>query len=101
MYLQSGGVIVPYESLIMDIGHVLLSLELKYNLDRVHSTFVDELSPVKASTDIGLIIDKKSKFNKDYYLTEEYMKDISPHHIRMVDRLIDHELVDTLYSLGV
>lgn len=101
MYLVSGGVIVPYESLIMDIGHILLSLELKYGLERTNNTFTDESSPVKASTDVGLIIDRKSKFNKDYYLAEEYMKEISPHQVRLIESLIDHELVESLYKRGL
>ena len=101
MYELNGGTFVSYESLLHDYKHVLFNLEIKYKLVRLNEKLRDEKRPVKASTDVGLIIDRKSTFNKDYYLHELYLNDISNEHANIINDNIDHDLVDLIYKLSV
>ena len=96
----SSSIIVPYESVILNYSDVLLALELKFNLERKRPHYINESNTVKASTDVGLIIDRQS-FNTKYYLYEEYLNDISQHHVDLIDNNIDHSTVSKLYELGV
>ena len=96
----SSSIIVPYESVILNYSDVLLALELKFNSERKRPHYINESNTVKASTDVGLIIDRQS-FNTKYYLYEEYLNDISQHHVDLIDNNIDHSTVSKLYELGV
>jgi len=102
MYMESehSSIIVPYESVILNYSDVLLALEIKFKLERKRAHYINESNTVKASTDVGLIIDKQS-FNTRYYLYEEYLDDISLHHVNLIDNNIDHSTVNKLYELGV
>lgn len=101
LYERTDAMFVAHESVLLDYKHVLFNIETRHNLKRINAKLVDENRPVKASTDIGLIIDKSSKFDKDYYLHEKYLKDISNEHINVINDNIDHDLVDLIYKLSV
>lgn len=100
---EAKSIIVPYESLIRDINHILLNLDIKFGMTKRHpeASYVDEASPVNASTDVGLLVDKKSQFNKKYYLEEEYLSNITDDLIAVIDDHVDQSLVDTFYKLGL
>ena len=68
--------IVDYKQLIHNRDVVLSSIQSKFRLERKHSDFVDENKTVNASTDHGLIIDRDTQFNIDYYTEQRYMQDI-------------------------
>lgn len=101
MYMQHDGSFVSHESMLHDYKHVLLNLELKYQLNRKHNKLYNESKVVKASTDIGVIVDKKISFDADYYLKERYLEDISDDHVAIIEDNIDHDLVDTIYRLSL
>jgi hypothetical protein len=92
---------VPYETMLMNYSHVLFNIEQKYKLSRVKDKYTDENSPVNASTDHGLLIDKKRKFNKEYYLDRLYLNELTDEHISIIDDNIDSTLVDNIYKLGL
>jgi len=100
---EQRSIIVPYESLIRDINHVMLNIDISFGLNKREgsASYKDETCPVNASTDIGLLIDKKRQFNKTYYLEELYLSDISKDHTDIINDNIDHELIDKLYRLGL
>ena len=52
-----------------------------------HDTLVDETRAVNASTDHGLIIDRK-QFNKDYYLNKEYLNELPEEIIQVVSQTL-------------
>lgn len=101
LYEQHDAMFISHESMLLDYKHVLFNIETQYKLTRLNDKLVDETRPVKASTDIGLIIDKSSKFDKDYYLHEEYLNDISDEHVEIINNNINHDLVDLIYKLCV
>jgi len=101
LYEHNNAMFVAHESVLLDYKHVLFNIETCYNLKRINSKLLDENRPVKASTDIGLIIDKSTKFDKDYYLHEKYLKDISNEYVDIINDNIDHDLVDLIYKLSV
>lgn len=68
--------IVDYKQLIHNRDVVLSSIQSKFRLERKHSDFVDENKTVNASTDHGLIIDRNTQFNIDYYTEQRYMQEI-------------------------
>jgi len=100
---EAVSIIVPYESLIRDINHVLLNLDIRFDMNKrlPEASYTDETCPVNASTDVGLLVDKKTQFNKKYYLEEEYLSDVTDEVISVIDDHIDQSLVDTLYKLGL
>jgi hypothetical protein len=97
---EESSIIVPYESLIMDYNHILLSVQLKFDLQPKQKQFTNETKTVKASTDVGLIIDKE-RFNTDYYLYEHYLNDISERQVAIIYDTINHELIDNIYREGL
>lgn len=97
---KNNSIIVPHESLLHDYSHVLFSLKTKFDLETYTAGFKNESKIVKASTDVGLLIGKQ-KFNSDYYTNELYLNDIKSSHIDLIDDLIDHDLVNKFYRLGV
>ena len=101
LYENNTGMIVAHESVLLDYKHVLFNIQTQFNLQPSHNKLIDENKTVKASTDIGLIIDKQSNFNKDYYLNEEYLKELTDHQLNLIDNLIDNDLVDLIYKLSV
>lgn len=94
-------IIVPYETMLMNYTHVIFNIEQKYNLERSNGKYIDERSPVNASTDHGLLIDKKNKFNKEYYIERKYLDDISKDHISIIDDNINTNIVDEIYKCGL
>lgn len=92
---------VPYETLLMNYTHVMFNIEQKYKLARARSKYIDEFSPVNASTDHGLLIDKKSKFNKQYYIERLYMKELTQKQTQIINDNIDTSMVDEIYRLGL
>lgn len=93
--------IVPYETLLTDMTHILFNFENTYKLNRKLPKYVDETSPVNASTDHGLLIDNKKKFNKDYYIESEYMDELSQDHVNIIWDNIDYDVVDWFYANGL
>ena len=100
---ESRSFFITYESLIRDINHVLLNIELRFGLDKLspEASYIDETNPVNASTDIGLIIDKKKTFNKAYYLEEKYLDEFSESQLNIIDNNIDQGLLEEIYKVGL
>lgn len=98
---QDSCMFVPYETMLMNYTHVLFNIEQKYRLTRVKDKYTDELSPVNASTDHGLLIDRKKSFNKEYYLDRLYLNELTKDHISIIDDNIDSTLVDEIYRIGL
>jgi len=98
---QNSCMFVPYETMLMNYTHVLFNIEQKYRLTRVKDKYADELSPVNASTDHGLLIDRKKSFNKEYYLDRLYLNELTRDHISIIDDNIDSALVDEIYRVGL
>jgi hypothetical protein len=96
---EDSSIVMPYESVILNYSDALLALELKFKLERRRQHYINESNTVKASTDVGLIIDKQT-FNAEYYLYEKYLDDISQEHIDIIEDNINHTTVNKLYELG-
>lgn len=94
-------IVIPYETMLMNYTHVLFNIEQKYKLDRIRDKYTDERSPVNASTDHGLLIDRKSSFNKDFYIERQYLDKLTTEHVKLIDNNIDKCLVDEIYKLGL
>lgn len=101
LYEKHGGMFVAHESVLMDYKHVLFNIETKYNLKRKNSKLIDETKTVKASTDIGLIVDRSDNFDKNYYLHERYLDDINEQDVDMIMSTINHDLIEYIYKLSV
>lgn len=100
---ESRSFFVTYESLIRDINHVLLNIELRFQVDKrtPEASYIDETNPVNASTDVGLIIDKKKTFNKAYYIEEKYLNEFSESQLDIINNNIDQELLEKIYKIGL
>jgi len=79
--------IVNYNDLLTNRDIVLTSIQSKFGLTLKHDTLVDETRAVNASTDHGLIIDRK-QFNKDYYLNKEYLNELPEEIIQVVSQTL-------------
>ena len=97
---SSKSIIVPYESVLHNYTHVLFAIESKFNLNRKHTKYINEDKVVKASTDVGLIIDKQL-FNTKFYLEEEYLNELTDSQVDCINSHIDHEIVKQIYNCGV
>ncbi len=81
---------VNYEQLVQNKDIVLSCLKQKFSLVSKHDSYVDEHKIVDASTDHGLLINKK-QFNAAYYTNRQYMQEI-PQDIKttVTDKLKNH-----------
>lgn len=93
--------IVTHESILYDFRHVLFNIQTSLSLIRKTDRYTDEVQPVKASTDHGLLIDRGKIFNKDYYLNSEYMNELSTDIIKIIDDTIDHDVLKWFYNNGL
>lgn len=86
--------IVSYDALLIDVKHVLFNIENFYNLHKKMKNYVDENNPVNASTDHGLLIDRKKKFNKEYYLETKYMDELTTDQVDLILKTINQDITD-------
>lgn len=82
-------IMIEYEQLLRNRDTVLRMIQSKFQLQSTHDVFQDEVQPVKASTDHGLLIDKHKQFDANYYLNHEYMNEIPDNMITLVNRILD------------